>query len=117
MSTHTTISYHIVFPTKNRAPVLKRDRSEDLFRHIWGIMKNRHSHLYRINGVEDHLHILASLHTTVSLAAFFKDIKTGSALWVKENRVFKSLSHWQEGYSALTCSRGNGLIEFPDSFP
>ena len=92
MSTHTTISYHIVFPTKNRAPVLKRDRSEDLFRHIWGIMKNRHSHLYRINGVEDHLHILASLHTTVSLAAFFKDIKTGSPLGQGKQGVQKPLA-------------------------
>ena len=105
MSTHTAISYHIVFSTKNRTPVLKRDRREDLFRYIWGIMKNRHSHLYHINGVEDHLHILASLHPTVGLADFVKDIKTGSALWIKENRVFKSFSHWQEGYAALTCSR------------
>jgi hypothetical protein len=58
-----------------------------------------------INGVEDHLHILSSLHTTVSLASFVKDIKTGSALWIKENMAFKSFSHWQEGYAAFTCSR------------
>jgi putative transposase len=31
--------------------------------------------------------------------------KTGSALWIKENRVFKSFSHWQEGYAAFTYSR------------
>ena len=114
MSTHTTISYHIVFPTKNRAPVLKRDRSEDLFRHIWGIMKNRHSHLYRINGVEDHVHILSSLHPTVRLADFVKDIKTGSAQWIKENSVFNKFSHWQEGYAAFTCSKRDidDLIEY-----
>jgi len=114
MSTHTAISYHIVFSTKNRAPVLRRDRREDLFRYIWGITKNRRSHLYRINGVEDHLHILSSLHPTVSLADFVKEIKTGSALWIKANRVFKSFSHWQEGYAALTCSRReiDGLIEY-----
>jgi|SRR6516162_4148011 len=114
MSTHTAISYHIVFSTKNRAPVLRRERREDLFRYIWGITKNRRSHLYRINGVEDHLHILSSLHPTVSLADFVKEIKTGSALWIKANRVFKSFSHWQEGYAALTCSRReiDGLIEY-----
>ena len=114
MSNHTAISYHIVFSTKNRAPVLRRERREDLFRYIWGITKNRRSHLYRINGVEDHLHILSSLHPTVSLADFVKEIKTGSALWIKANRVFKSFSHWQEGYAALTCSRReiDGLIEY-----
>src|SRR3974377_165586 len=105
MSTYTAISYHIVFSTKDRTPALKRDRREDLFRYIWGIIKNRRSHLYRINGAEDHLHILTSLHPTVSLADFVREVKTGSALWIKENRVFKSFSHWQEGYAAFTCSR------------
>jgi putative transposase len=114
MSTHTAIAYHIVFSTKNRTPVLKRERREELFRYIWGIIKNRHSHLYRINGVEDHLHILSSLHPTVSLAGLVKDIKTGSALWIKENTVFKRFSHWQEGYGAFTCSRRDidDLIEY-----
>jgi putative transposase len=114
MSTHTAISYHIVFSTKNRTPVLTRERRDDLFRYMWGIIKNRHGHLYRINGVEDHLHILSSLHPTVSLADFVKEVKTGSALWIKDNSVFKGFSHWQEGYAAFTCSRRDidDLIEY-----
>ena len=114
MSTHTAISYHIVFSTKDRAPVLNRDRREELFRYIWGIIKNRRGHLYRINGVEDHVHILTSLHPTVSLADFVKDIKTGSAHWIKQNFVFKKFSHWQEGYAAFTCSKQEiaGLVEY-----
>jgi REP element-mobilizing transposase RayT len=114
MSTHTQICYHIVFSTKDHQPTLWADRREDLLRYIWGIIKNRHGHLYRINGVEDHLHILSSLHPTVCLADFVKDVKTGSALWIKENSVFKSFSHWQEGYGAFTCSRRDidDLIEY-----
>jgi hypothetical protein len=38
MSTHTAISYHIVFSTKNRTPVLTRERRDDLFRYLWGII-------------------------------------------------------------------------------
>jgi REP element-mobilizing transposase RayT len=114
VSTHTAICYHIVFSTKNRTPVLEHERREDFFRYIWGIIKNRHGHLYRINGVEDHLQILSSLHPTVTLADFVKDIKTGSALWIKENSVFSRFSHWQQGYAAFTCSRRNidDLIEY-----
>jgi REP element-mobilizing transposase RayT len=114
VSTHTQICYHIVFSTKDRQPTLRADRREDLLRYIWGIIKNRHGHLYRINGVEDHLHILSSLHPTVCLADFVKDIKTGSALWIKDNSVFKGFSHWQEGYGAFTCSRRDidDLIEY-----
>jgi putative transposase len=79
MSTHIAISYHIVFSTKDREPVLHKDRRSDLFRYIWRIINNREGHLYRINGVQDHLHILTSLHPTVCLADFVKDIKTGPA--------------------------------------
>ena len=114
MSTHAQIYYHIVFATKDRVPVLKADRREDLFRYIWGIVKNRNSHLYRVNGAEDHVHILTSLHPTVNLADFVEDIKTGTSLWIKEKSVFASFSHWQDGYGAFTHSKGeiDALIEY-----
>ena len=70
MSTFTQIYCHIVFSTKNREPVLRADGREELFRYIWGIIRNKKSHLYRINAVEDHVHILSSLHPSVVLADF-----------------------------------------------
>jgi REP-associated tyrosine transposase len=65
-------------------------------------------------GTQDHLRILSSLHPAVSLADFVKDIKTGSARWIKQNAVFKRFSFWQEGYAAFTCSRHDRdhLIEY-----
>ena len=114
MSTYTQIYYHIVFSTKDREPALKADRRQDLFRYMWGILKNNHCHLYRLNGVEDHLHIFSSLHPTVSLADLVKDIKTGSSQWIKENSVFRGFSHWQDGYGAFThCHKEkNAVIEY-----
>ena len=114
MSTHTQICYHIVFSTKDRQPALLTDRREDLFRYIWGIFKNRDSHVYRINGTKDHLHLLTSLHPTVSLANLVKDVKTGSSQWIKDNRVFRTFSHWQDGYGAFTHSKREipALIEY-----
>lgn len=114
MSTYTAISYHIVFSTKDRVPVLTKDRRKDLYRYMLGIIRNRSGHLYRINGVDDHVHILTSLHPTVCLADFVKDIKTGSAYWIKQNSVFRRFSYWQEGYGAFTCSRHEipALIEY-----
>lgn len=63
--------------------------------------------------MQDHLHILTSLHPTLSLADLVKDIKTGPARWIKQGRVFKRFRHWQESYGAFTCSRRerDGLIE------
>ena len=104
VSTYTQIYYHIVFSTKNRTPALTPSCHSDLFRYVWGIIKNHDSVLYRINGTADHIHLLSSLHQSVCLADFVKDIKTGTSKWIKQNRVFPAFSYWQEGYGAFTHS-------------
>ncbi len=40
MPTYTQILYQIVFSTKNREKVLKEENREELYRYIWGILKN-----------------------------------------------------------------------------
>src|SRR5579863_9072525 len=114
MSTYTQIYYHIVFSTKERIPALTADRREDLFRYTWGILKNKECHLYRIGGVEDHIHILTSVHPTICLADLVKEIKTSTNKWIKENAVFPKFTHWQDGYSAFTVSHGgkDTVIEY-----
>lgn len=104
MATCTQIICHIVFATKHRERVLDKPRREDLFRYIWGIVKNHDCQLFRLNGVEDHIHILTSLHPTVALADFVKAVKTGSSKWIKENNAFPQFSHWQDGCGAFTHS-------------
>ncbi len=114
MSTYAQIIYHIVFSTKERERVLTASRRDDLFLYVWGIIKNKQGHLYRINGVEDHLHILTSLHPTVALADFVKEIKLASSFWIKEGQVFPGFTHWQDGYPAFTHSlqEKDALIEY-----
>lgn len=104
MSTFTQILYHIVFSTKHREPVLAKDNRAALFKFIWSVIKNKNCHLYRINGVEDHLHIATHIHPSVSLANLIRDIKVSSALFIKEHGLFPDFSHWQKGYGAFTYS-------------
>lgn len=104
MSTYTQIFYHIAFSTKNRVPCLKAERRDDLLRYAWGVIKNMKCHLYRINAVEDHIHILSDLHPTVCLSDFIKDLKVVTSKWIKRNRAFPDFTHWQDGYGAFTHS-------------
>lgn len=104
MSTYTQILYHLVFATKDRRPVLSDSRREDLFKYVSGVIRNNQCRLVWINGVRDHIHILASLHPTVALADLLKDIKVASSVWIKQNGVFPSFEGWQEGYGAFTFS-------------
>jgi putative transposase len=104
MNTYTQILYQIVFSTKNRELVLTENNRPQLFKYIHGLLKNKNCHLYRLNGVEDHIHILISLHPTTSLSTLVKDIKIGTSFYIKENNLFAGFTNWQEGYGAFTYS-------------
>jgi len=114
MSTFTQIYYHIAFSTKDRTPALTPDKREDLFRYTWGILKNKDCHLYRIGGVEDHIHILTSLHPTIALSVLVKDIKVATSTWIKKENNSPKFSHWQDGYGAFTVSHSDkdAVIEY-----
>ena len=102
MTSFRQILYHIIFRTKNSAKTLPLSDSEELYRYIWGIIKNKKGTLLRINGMEDHVHILSDLPPTIALADYVRDIKAYSSHWLKENPKFPTFDGWAEGYAALT---------------
>lgn len=104
MGTYRQIFYQIVFGTKYRKPVISREHDEELYKYIWGIIKNKKCKLYRINGIEDHIHIFSDLHPAISLGDYVKDIKIASNLWMKESGKFPLFDEWQDGYGAFTYS-------------
>ncbi len=119
MSTYTQLLYHIIFATKDRQKVLDSARREDLFRYTWGIVKNINSILYRVGGVEDHVHILVGLHPTVAVADFVKTVKVASSKWIKDDKVFPHFMGWQDGYAAFTHSLAEKsvLVEYIKNQP
>jgi REP element-mobilizing transposase RayT len=102
MSSYRQILYHIIFRTKDGKSSLKQDDIKKLYAYIWGIVKNKKCLLYRINGIENHIHMLTDLNPNVSLVAFIRDIKTASSVWLKQNHNFPEFEGWAEGYAALT---------------
>jgi len=114
MSTFTQIYYHVVFSTKDRVPAFTADKREKLFRYTWGILNNKKCHLYRIGGVEDHIHILTEVHPTIALADLIRDIKTGTSTWIKGSGLFPKFTNWQDGYGAFTVSHNvrDAVIEY-----
>lgn len=104
MSSYRQILYQIVFRTKNSLKTLDLDHSEELFKYCWGIVKNKGCHLYRINCMEEHVHILSDLHPSIALADYIRDIKSSSSVMLKESNSFPLFAGWASGYAALTYS-------------
>lgn len=104
MNSYRQILYHSVFSTHNRENTIPTNQHEALYKYIWGIITRRKGVLYRINGTENHIHILSDLHPTIALADFIKEIKTASNAWMKESGECPKFTSWAEGYCALTYS-------------
>lgn len=104
MSTYTQNLYHIVFGTRGRKPALLAAHRPRLFAYMAGIIENSRCHLYRLNGVEDHVHLLIDLHPGLALAELVKSLKIGSGNWARTSGLFPDFDHWQEGYGAFTRS-------------
>ena len=104
MRTYTQILYHIGCGTKYREAILVKENRQELFNYIWGILKKKKCYLYRVNGVEDHIHLALDLHPTIALADLVKDIKLASSDFIKEKNLFPGFERWQDGYGAFTLS-------------
>lgn len=100
---YTQIYYHIVLRTKNSEKTISQHNVSELYKYIWGIIKNKKSRLYRINGIEDHIHILVSLHPTMAISDFVKTIKVATNHWMKSHKDFLHFKGWGNEYAAFTC--------------
>ncbi len=102
MSSYRQILYHIIFRTKNGKPTLQQDSIKELYAYIHGIIKHKNGTLYRINGMEEHIHILCDLHPSISLSDYMRDLKTASSLWLKQHGGFMNFDGWADSYASLT---------------
>ena len=98
------ILYHIVWRTKYNIPAINHKHCDDLYRYIWGITQNKKCKLFRINGVEDHIHILSDLNPSLALADYIKDVKIASSKWLRSNQNFPEFQGWAKSYCAITYS-------------
>jgi REP element-mobilizing transposase RayT len=107
MGSYRQIIYHITFRTKYNLKAIEPEHKKELFRYIWGIIKNKNCQLFQINGIEDHIHILSDLHSSISLADYVKDIKVASSIWMKHSGKFPRFRGWAEGFGAFTLAYRN----------
>jgi REP element-mobilizing transposase RayT len=103
-NTHTAINIHYVFSTKNRAPIIVETLRDRLWAFMGGIARENRMKARSIGGIADHVHLLVSLPTTLSVAKGVQLIKGGSSAWV--HSTFPEMQHfaWQEGYGAFSVS-------------
>jgi len=96
--------YHCVFSTKERQPLISMELRERLWPFLGGIARQNHMKAIEIGGMPDHIHILLSLPSTLSIAKALQLIKGGSSKWVHETFPEQRLFRWQVKYGAFGVS-------------
>jgi len=107
MASYRQLYYHIVFGTKFRKPTIPDVHCQLLYKYIWGIIENKKCKLYRINGCEEHIHLLVDIHPTIAVSTFVKDLKVSTSLWLKQQREFQNFEGWSEGFGIFTVSHSD----------
>jgi len=104
--TYTDILMHVVFSTKDRMPLLTSDLKPKLFAYMGGICENLKCVPHKINGPDDHLHLLVGMTPTIATSDFLRLLKSNSSKWVNEQQPSDPFD-WQTGYAAFSVSHSN----------
>ena len=64
----TKIWIHLIFSTKNREPIITNEIRPVLFKHINENSKEKGIYIDTINGTKDHVHVLFSLKSDLSVS-------------------------------------------------
>ncbi len=101
---YTSITVHVVFSTKDRKPHLDTALEERLYPYLGGILRELGGKLLAVNGVEDHIHLLAAMKVMTSIAEIVGKVKGSSSKWIHETFPDRSRFEWQRGYAAFSVS-------------
>ncbi|MBX7246229.1 MAG: IS200/IS605 family transposase [Candidatus Sumerlaeaceae bacterium] len=101
-STFYSLHYHIVFSTKDRRPFIRTQWRSRLHEYLGGSLRGLGAVPEAVGGVDDHVHLLASLKTTDAPADLVRELKKASSLWAATNHEQKF--SWQEGYAIFSTS-------------
>lgn len=106
--------FHIIINTRHRHATICNDHCDDLYRYIWKTIQNKDCFLCRINGVENHIHLLVDLNPTVVLSDLVREIKQTSSEWAKKCGHFPQWDGWGREYAAFSVSENakNNVIEY-----
>ena len=104
MSSFTKLTYHVIFSTKYRKPVITDQLHGRLYEYIGGAIRSMKGSLIEIGGVADHVHLLTRISPTKAVSDFIRELKANSSKWLNELDDVKRKFEWQKGYSAFTVS-------------
>lgn len=94
--------YHIVWATKGRELLITAELEPLLYNYLRGKTISLGGVFHAAGGIEDHVHLVASISPKIAIANFVGQLKGASAHWVNHLTSYDSSLYWQDGYGVFS---------------
>jgi len=94
--------YHITWSTKGRMLWIASDWERDLYQVIVAKAEALGAQVYAIGGIEDHIHLVASIPPKIALSKFVGQTKGNSSHFVNHVLCFDFHFAWQREYGIVS---------------
>ncbi len=94
--------YHLVWGTKNRHPLLTPKVEPVIHDFLRTKATGLGATVFAVNGVEDHVHVVASIPAKIAVAKFIGQIKGVASTKFNKSGLGEQPFFWQEEYGAFS---------------
>jgi REP element-mobilizing transposase RayT len=94
--------YHLVWSTKNREPLLTAQVESIVYGYLRSKAVRLDATVFALNGVEDHVHMVASIPPKIAIATFIGQVKAVASTKFNKSAINDVPFYWQEEYAAFS---------------
>lgn len=97
--------FHLVFSTKHRERLIRREFERDVWKYFGGIARNLECEAVQTGGVEDHLHSLLRIPPKFAPSEIIKKPKSNSSRFIRREFCADDDFRWQDGFGLFSVSK------------
>ncbi len=94
--------YHIVWATKNRLPLLTAQIEPTIHNYVRTKAIGLEATVFAINGIEDHVHVVASIPPKIAVSTFIGQIKAVASTKFNKSGHPETPFFWQNEYGVFS---------------
>jgi putative transposase len=95
---------HLVWATWDRLPLLTDDCRKMIYSCLQAECRRLKAELLALGGVEDHVHLLVTMPSPLSIADLVKQLKGSSSHLISHQSSLANFFKWQGSYGAFSIS-------------
>ena len=96
---------HFIWNTWDRLPLIRPEFERRLHRSIAAVASEMRCKVIAIGGIEDHVHVLLAIPSTVTIAELAKRMKGTSSYFINHEVLSQGNFKWQGNYAVFSVSR------------